>query len=296
MFKIVAKEKLTPVITMLKVEAPGIARKVQPGQFVVVRVDEVGERFPISLADWDKEEGNITIVIMEVGTSTRKLTCLSEGDYILNLAGPLGLPAHIENFGRVVCAGGCYGIGAILPIARALKELGNEVISIIEGRSKNLLYWQEPLRQASNELIITTGDGSCGYKGWVYDPLKEMLEKGEKIDRVFAHGCNYMMQLCSETTKHFGVKTMVSLNPIMVDGTGMCGVCRVSVGGITRFACVDGPEFDGHEVDWELLAVRRQSYIEEEISSLEWWESQRWCMPRTTCVETKGGAKTKAED
>jgi len=182
MFKIVAKEKLTPVITMLKVEAPGIARKVQPGQFVVVRVDEVGERFPISLADWDREKGNITLVIMEVGTSTRKLTCLSEGDYILNLAGPLGLPAHIENFGRVVCAGGCYGIGAILP------------------------------------------------------------------------------------------------------------------GGVTRFACVDGPEFDGHEVDWELLAARRQSYIEEEINSLEWWESQRWCMTRTMSAETKGGGKTEAED
>jgi NAD(P)H-flavin reductase len=188
----------------------------------------------------------------------------------------LGLPAHIEDFGKVVCAGGCYGIGAILPVARALKESGNEVISIIEARTKGLLYWEEPLGQVSDQLIVTTGDGSYGYEGWTYDPLKEMLEKGERIDRVFAHGCNFMMMLCSETTKPFGVKTMVSLNPIMVDGTGMCGACRLTVGGDTKFACVDGPEFDGHEVDWELLASRRQSYIEEEIVSLEWWECHQW--------------------
>ncbi len=292
MFGVLAKEKLNPVITMLKVEAPEIARKAQPGQFVVARVDEVGERFPISLADWDGEEGSITIVVMEVGTSTRKLACLDVDDYILNLAGPLGLPAHVENYGRVVCMGGCYGIGAILPLARALKQSGNEVICIIEARSKNLLYWQDRLRQVSDELIVTTGDGSHGYEGWAYDPLKEMLEKGEKVDRVFAHGCNYMMMVCSETTKPFGVKTMVSLNPIMVDGTGMCGVCRVSIGGVTKFACVDGPEFDGHEVDWELLAARRQSYIEEEIRSLEWWESQRWCMTMTAYTEAKVGGKT----
>lgn len=292
MFGVLAKEKLNPVITMLKVEAPEIARKAQPGQFVVARVDEVGERFPISLADWDGEEGSITIVVMEVGTSTRKLACLDVDDYILNLAGPLGLPAHVENYGRVVCMGGCYGIGAILPLARALKQSGNEVICIIEARSKNLLYWQDRLRQVSDELIVTTGDGSHGYEGWAYDPLKEMLEKGEKVDRVFAHGCNYMMMVCSESTKPFGVKTMVSLNPIMVDGTGMCGVCRVSIGGVTKFACVDGPEFDGHEVDWELLAARRQSYIEEEIRSLEWWESQRWCMTMTAYTEAKVGGKT----
>ena len=212
MFGVLAKEKLNPVITMLKVEAPEIARKAQPGQFVVARVDEVGERFPISLADWDGEEGSITIVVMEVGTSTRKLACLDVDDYILNLAGPLGLPAHVENYGRVVCMGGCYGIGAILPLARALKQSGNEVICIIEARSKNLLYWQDRLRQVSDELIVTTGDGSHGYEGWAYDPLKEMLEKGEKVDRVFAHGCNYMMMVCSETTKPFGVKTMVSLD------------------------------------------------------------------------------------
>jgi ferredoxin--NADP+ reductase len=276
MFTILEKEHLTPAITMLKIHAPLIARKAQPGQFVIVRVDELGERFPISLADWDGEQGSITVAVMQVGTSTRKLADLEVGAHILNLVGPLGLPAHIEDFGKVVCAGGCYGIGAILPVARALKESGNEVISIIEARSKNLLYWQEPLGQASDQLIVTTGDGSYGYEGWTYDPLKEMLERGERIDRVFAHGCNFMMMLCSETTKPFGVKTMVSLNPIMVDGTGMCGACRLSVGGDTKFACVDGPEFDGHEVDWDLLASRRQSYIEEEILSLEWWECHQW--------------------
>ena len=276
MFTILEKEHLTPAITMLKIHAPRIASKAQPGQFVIVRVDEPGERFPISLADWDGEQGSITVAVMQVGTSTRKLAELEVGANILNLVGPLGLPAHIEDFGKVVCAGGCYGIGAILPVARALKQAGNEVISIIEARSKHFLYWQEPLSQVSDQLIVTTGDGSYGYEGWTYDPLKEMLERGERVDRVFAHGCNFMMMLCSETTKPFGVKTMVSLNPIMVDGTGMCGACRLTVGGDTKFACVDGPEFDGHEVDWELLASRRQSYIEEEIVSLEWWECHQW--------------------
>ena len=282
MFKIVVKERLTPAITMLRVEAPEIARKAQPGQFVVARVDEVGERFPLSLADWSSEEGTITVVVMEVGTSTNKLACLNAGDHILNLAGPLGEPINIEKFGKVVCMGGCYGIGAIFPIVRALRAKGNEVISIIEARGKSSLYWQEPLRQISDELIVTVGDGSCGYKGWAYDPLKEMLEKGDKINRIFVHGCNFMMMLCSELTKPFGIKTFVSLNPIMVDGTGMCGACRVSVGGETKFACVDGPEFDGHEVDWELLASRRLAYIEEETTSLEWWENQRWCITTAT--------------
>jgi len=289
MFKILSKEKLTPIITMFEVEAPAIARKAKPGMFVIVRVDETGERFPISLSDWDSEAGTITLIVMDIGTSTRKLSYLESGQGILNIAGPLGLPAHIENFGTVVCMGGCYGIGAIYRLIHALKSAGNRVISIIEGRNKNLIYWEERLSLASDELIITTGDGTLGCHGWTYDPLKEMLEKGTKINQVFAHGCNYMMMLCSETTRPFSVKTMVSLNPIMVDGTGMCGVCRVSVGGVTKFACVDGPEFDGHQVDWELLASRRLSYIEEETTSLEWWESQRWCNTITTPMEAKVG-------
>ncbi len=285
MYKILANEPLVPNIHLIKIEAPAIARKALPGQFAVVRVDEFGERIPLTLADWDGEEGTITVLIMQVGTSTQKLAALNAGDHILNLAGPLGLPSHLDKFGTVVCAGGCYGVGAILPVARALKGLGNKVICIIEARIKNLLYWQEKLQQVSDELIVTTGDGSSGYKGWAYDPLKEMLEKGGKIDRVFAHGCTFMMMLTSEATKPFGVKTLVALNSIMVDGTGMCGCCRVSVGGKTKFTCVDGPEFDGHEVDWELLAARRTIYLEEEIRSLTHWECQRWYKPIVKVVE-----------
>jgi ferredoxin--NADP+ reductase len=272
MYRIVAKENLVPNICLLKVEAPEVARKVQPGQFAIVRINEEGERIPLTIADWEREAGVVTIIFLEVGTTTHKLAQLKVDDFIANFVGPLGLPAEIEKFGRVVCAGGCYGIGAMLPEVRALKEKGNEVISIIEARHKSLLYWQEQLGQFSDQVIATTGDGSYGYKGWAPDQLREMLQGGEKIDRVFAHGCTFMMMLCSEATKPFGVRTIVSLNPIMVDGTGMCGACRVLVGNQTKFACVDGPEFDGHEVDWELLCARQSSYFGEEVRSLEsWW-------------------------
>jgi ferredoxin--NADP+ reductase len=272
MYRIIAKENLVPNIYILKIEAPEVVRKIQPGQFAIVRIDERGERIPLTIADWDREKGIVTIIFLKVGTTTHKLAQLNAGDSVVNFVAPLGLPAEIERFGRVVCAGGCYGIGAMLPEIRALKEKGNEVIAIIEARHKSLLYWQDRLGQFSDRMIVTTGDGSYGYKGWAPDRLKEMLEGSEKIDRVFAHGCTFMMMLCSEVTKPFGVKTIVSLNPIMVDGTGMCGACRVVVGGQTKFACVDGPEFDGHEVDWELLCVRRSSYAGEEVRSLETWE------------------------
>jgi len=268
MYRIVAQEKLVPNIYILKIEAPEVVRKVRPGQFAMVRIDERGERIPLTIADWDREEGIVTIIFLEVGATTHKLAQLKAGDSVVNFVGPLGLPAEIEKFGRVVCAGGCYGIGAILPEIRALKERGNEVIAIIEARHKSLLYWQDRLGQFSDQVIVTTGDGSSGYKGWAPDQLKEMLEGGKKIDRVVAHGCTFMMMLCSEVTKPFGVKTMVSLNPIMVDGTGMCGCCRVSVGGKTKLACVDGPEFDGHEVDWDLLVNRQRAYLDEEQESL----------------------------
>lgn len=267
MYRIVAQEKLVPNIYILKIEAPEVVRKVRPGQFAMVRIDERGERIPLTIADWDREEGIVTIIFLEVGATTHKLAQLKAGDSVVNFVAPLGLPTEIEKFGRVICAGGCYGIGAILPEIRALKEKGNEVISIIEARHKSLLYWQDRLGQFSDQVIVTTGDGSSGYKGWAPDQLKEMLEGGKKIDRVFAHGCTFMMMLCSEVTKPFGVKTMVSLNPIMVDGTGMCGCCRVSVGGKTKLACVDGPEFDGHEVDWDLLANRQRAYLDEEQES-----------------------------
>jgi ferredoxin--NADP+ reductase len=287
MFKVLVSEQIVPNIQILNVAAPEIAKKALPGQFIVAVADENGERIPLSLADWDSKEGTITLLVMQVGTSTRKLAALKPGDSIMHLAGPLGIPSHLEKFGTVVCVGGCYGIGAILPIARAMKSLKNKVITIIEARSNNLLYWQDKLEQASDELILTAGDKSATYKGWGYDPLKEMLEKKKKINRVFAIGCTFMMKLISDTTKPFGIKTLVALNPIMVDATGMCGVCRVSVGGKTRFACVDGPEFDGHKVDWDILAARKTTYLEEELKSLQHFECQQWYVERDKTLTTK---------
>jgi len=271
MYRIVAKEKLVPNFFALKIEAPEVASKVQPGQFAIIRSDEKGERIPLTIADWNRDEGTVTIVFLGVGKTTHKLALLETGDSLTNFVGPLGLPMEINNFGRVVCAGGCYGIASTLPEIRALKEKGNEVISIIEARHKSLLYWQYQLEQVSDQVIVTTGDGSDGTKGWAPDKLKEMLEGSEKVDRVFAHGCTFMMMLCSEVTKPFGVKTIVSLSPRMVDGTGMCGACRVTINGETKFACVDGPHFDGHEVDWDLLANRQHSYLYAEKESLEPW-------------------------
>ncbi len=295
MYKVLVSMQLVPNIHLLKIDAAEIARKALVGQFVVVMVDNVGERIPLSLADWDAEEGTITLVVMQVGTSTRKLSALKTGDSILHVAGPLGLPTHLERFGTVVCVGGCYGIGAILPLARSLKQLGNNVISIIEARSKNLFYWQDKLQRVSNELIATTSDGSSGYRGWAYDPLKEMLQVGKHIDRIFAYGCTFMIRLISEATKPFGIKTLVALNPIMIDATGMCGVCRVSVGGEIKFACVDGPEFDGHEVDWEVLASRKTSYLEEELRSLQRFECQKWYLETAKSMEAQIRKKVKAK-
>ena len=272
MFKIVAREKLTPVIDCFKVEAPAISRKARAGQFVIIRVDEVGERIPLTLADWDASEGTITLVAMQVGTSTRKLGALKAGDNLQNLVGPLGLASDIEKFGTVICVGGGVGIAPIHPIARALKEAGNKVISIIGARNKDLLFWEDQMKKVSDELIVTTDDGSYARKGLVTEPLKEKLEQG-KIDRVIAIGPAVMMKFCSLTTKPYNVPTIVSMNSIMVDGTGMCGCCRISVGGVTKFACVDGPDFDGHQVDWNIAFDRQKVYLQEEKDSLDKWES-----------------------
>ena len=272
MYEILLRQDLVPNIHLFKVAAPAVAKKAQPGQFVVIRIDERGERIPITIADWDENEGSVTIVFMEVGTTTRRLALLKAGDYIANFVGPLGLPSHIEKFGTVVCVGGCYGIASIMPIARAMRQAGNKVISVIEARSKYLLFWENELRRVSDQLIITTGDGSYAAKGWISDRLKEIVDHGDKVDLVVAIGCTYMMMLCAETTRPFDIKTIVHLNPIMVDGTGMCGCCRVGVGGETKFACVDGPEFDGHKVDWDLLLARQHIYLDDEIRSLEEWE------------------------
>jgi ferredoxin--NADP+ reductase len=210
---------------------------------------------------------------MEVGTSTRKLACLNPGDNILNFVGPLGRPTEIGQFGTVICVAGGFAIATIVPIARAMKQAGNKIISIMGFRTKSLVFWEERLRSVSNQLIVTTDDGSYGRKGVVTEPLKELIES-RKIGRVIAIGPTIMMKFCSLATRPFGVKTMVSLNPIMVDGTGMCGCCRVSVGGKTKFACVDGPDFDGHEVDWDLLMNRQRAYLEEEKNSLQLFEKR----------------------
>jgi len=254
--------------------APNVAKKAQPGQFVVIRIDEKGERIPLTIADWDEKEGSVTIVFMEVGTTTHKLGLLKAGDSIADFIGPLGLPTHIEKFGTVVCVAGGFAVATIFPIARAMKEKGNKVISIMGGRNKSLIFWEDELGSVSDQLIVTTDDGSYARKGVVTEPLKELLESNERIDRVIAIGPSIMMKFCAQTTEPFGVKTIVSLNPIMVDGTGMCGCCRVSVGGVTKFACVDGPDFDGHQVDWDLLFARQRIYLDEEKTSFEQWQAQ----------------------
>jgi len=273
-YEILLSQELVPHVRMFKLAAPNVAKKAQPGQFVVIRIDEKGERIPLTIADWDREEGNVTIVFMEVGTTTHRLASLKAGDFIANFIGPLGLPTHIERFGTVVCVAGGFAIATIVPIARAMREEGNRVISIMGARNKDLIFWEDELRSVSDQLIVTTDDGSYGRKGLVTEPLKELLETGEKVDRVVAIGPSVMMKYCAKTTEPFGVKTIVSLNPIMVDGTGMCGCCRVSVGGVTKFACVHGPDFDGHQVDWDLLFARQRIYLDEEKRSVEIWQSQ----------------------
>ncbi|MFP3879781.1 MAG: sulfide/dihydroorotate dehydrogenase-like FAD/NAD-binding protein [Dehalococcoidia bacterium] len=274
MFRIISKQTLASKIHLFKIEAPAVARKAQPGQFVVVRVDEKGERIPLTIADWDEKEGSVSMVFMEVGATTFRLGQLNAGDYIADFVGPLGVPSDIDQFGTMVCVAGGVGVAVITPIAKALKQKGNNVISILGARSKDLLFWEDKLRDASHRLIVTTDDGTYGRKGVVTEPLKELLESGEKIDRVIAIGPTVMMKFCAKTTEPFGVKTIVSLNPIMVDGTGMCGCCRVSVGGTTKFACVDGPDFDGHQVDWDLLAARQRTYLDEEKRSFERWQAE----------------------
>ncbi|MBI2831843.1 MAG: sulfide/dihydroorotate dehydrogenase-like FAD/NAD-binding protein [Chloroflexi bacterium] len=272
MYKILLKEDLVPNIHLLKIDAPAVARKAQAGQFVVIRVNEKGERIPLTIADWDREEGSITVVFMEVGTTTHRLAQLGAGDFLASFIGPLGQPTHIDKYGTVVCVSGGFATAVIMPIAREMKAAGNRVISILGARNKALLFWEDKLRSVSDKLIVTTDDGSYARKGLVTEPLKELLEGSEKVDRVIAIGPSIMMKFCARTTQPFGVKTIVSLNPIMDDGTGMCGGCRVSVGGQTRFACVDGPDFDGHQVDWDLLFARQRVYLNEEKDSFEKWK------------------------
>ena len=269
MFKVVEREEMTGgTVIRNEIEAPLIARKAKPGQFVILKVNETGERIPLTMADTDPEKGTITIIYMVVGKSTALFRELKVGDSYQDIIGPLGAPTHVENVGKVVCVGGGTGIAVLHPITRALKEAGNDVTCIIGARSKEILILEDKMKKASHDLRICTDDGSYGHHGFVTDVLKEILEKGD-IKLVVAIGPVPMMKFVSKMTKEYNVKTMVSLNPIMVDGTGMCGCCRVSVGGQTKFACVDGPEFDGHEVDYDELMLRLLAYQEDEKRSLE---------------------------
>ncbi len=266
---IVANTPLVPNLQLLVVYAPAVAAKIEPGQFVMLRADEYSERIPLTVADWDREKGLVSCVYMQVGRSTYKISELKVGDVIPTFVGPLGKKLELENWGTVLCAGGCYGIGSIYPIARALKEKGNEVISFIEGRSEFLLYWRKRLEEVSDRMLVATLDGSVGVKKGFPGEVQKLLNNGEQIDRIISIGCTFMMYQMSEATRPFHVKTIVSLNPIMIDGTGMCGACRVSIDGITKFACVDGPDFDGHQVDWDLLFDRRKAYLGPETYSVE---------------------------
>ncbi len=269
MFKILRKEVLAPQIKLFVVEAPIIASKVLPGQFVILRIDERGERIPLTVADFDRKAGTLTLIFQEVGKTTYHLGTLEEGDSILDLVGPLGRPTEIEKYGTAACVGGGIGIAPIYPIARALHDAGNKVVSIIGARSKDLLILEKEMRDVSDELFITTDDGSYGKKAFVTQQLDELIKGGYSFDFAMGIGPVPMMRAFSIVARNYNLKAKVSLNPIMVDGTGMCGVCRVSVAGVTKFACVDGPEFDAVDVDFDLLMARQRIYCDEERVSLE---------------------------
>jgi ferredoxin--NADP+ reductase len=270
----VATEDLTPVTRSFEVRAPAVARKARAGQFVIVRVHEKGERIPLTIADYDRERGTITLVVQAVGKTTMQMCAKRADEALASLTGPLGHASEIARYGTVVCIGGGFAIAPIYPIARALKAAGNTVITILGVRNVTLLFWEERVRAASDELIVCTNDGSYGREALVTAPLQEILASERTVDRMWAVGPAIMMKFCTLTSKPFGVPTVVNLNAIMVDGTGMCGACRVAVGGETRFACVDGPEFDGHAVDWDLLLARQGIYLAEEKAAVERWEGK----------------------
>jgi ferredoxin--NADP+ reductase len=269
MNQILDKRELAPRIKEMVVYNPKIASKVRAGQFIVVRVCEEGERIPLTVADWDRDKGTLKIVFQEVGVSTYKLGKLGVGDVIKDMVGPLGNPSEISLFGTVICVGGGVGVPAIYPIARELKGAGNKVISIIGARSKDLLIYEEEMRKVSDELRVTTDDGSKGRKGFVSDELKDILKSGLKVDRVVTVGPAIMMKVCAEVTRPYNIKTIASLNPIMVCGMGMCAACRVEVAGKTRFVCFEGPEFDAHQVDFDVLLMRLNAYKAEEQMALK---------------------------
>lgn len=260
MYKIVAKKSLNPTVTMMDIEAPLVAKKAEPGQFIILRVDEDGERIPLTVAGYDREEGTVKIIYQIVGATTEALNHKKEGEFIQDFVGPLGKRTEVEGLKKVAIVGGGVGCAIALPIAQKLHEMGCEVHSIIGFRSKDLLILEDEFNAASDKLVIMTDDGSYGKKGVVTAPLKELIEAGESYDEVIAIGPLIMMKFVVMTTKPYNVKTVVSMNPIMIDGTGMCGGCRLTVGGKTKFACVDGPDFDGFEVDFDEAMSRGLMY------------------------------------
>ncbi len=269
MHRIVRKRVLGPNLVELEVEAPLVAAKARPGQFVIVRLHDKGERIPLTLADWDPREGTLTLVAQMVGKTTHQLgEEYQVGDAILDVVGPLGNPSEIQNYGTVVCVGGGVGIAPIFPIARSLREKGNQVLGVVGARTKELLFWLDRMEEVCHELHVTTDDGSYGRKGVVTEPLREILAS-RPVGHVWAIGPAIMMKFATRTAQEFGVPITVSLNPIMVDGTGMCGGCRVELEGQAKFACVDGPEFPGEQVNWDLLLARLSAYKEEERCALE---------------------------
>jgi ferredoxin--NADP+ reductase len=280
MFRILKSKRLAPSVQLLEIEAPLIAQKVKAGQFVVVRLGETSERIPLTVADWNAEKGSVTIIFQEVGKSTAELGQLGKGGAIQDVIGPLGRPSEIALYGTVVCIGGGIGIAPIYPIARALKMEGNRVVSILGARKKDLLILEGEMRALSEKLWVTTDDGSYGRKGLVTDELRRILDEGLKIDRVMTIGPPIMMQAVCKLTETYGLKTMVSLDSIMVDGTGMCGACRVTVGGKVRFVCVHGPEFDGHQVDFDEYVLRKKMYWKEEKEAMN--RHHPSCMERSS--------------
>ena len=274
MAKILEKKLLRePDVFYFKLAAPLISKKAQPGQFVIVRLHDRGERIPLSLADIDPRDGTISLIVMAVGKTTAEMSVMKAGADVLDLCGPLGTPTHIDNHGKVILVGGGFGIAPLYPIARAFKGVGNEVFAIMGARSKDLLIYEKEMADVCDRVIVTTDDGSKGMKGLVTQALQQELEQGG-VGLVMTVGPAIMMKAVSEATRPFGIKTLVSLNPIMIDGTGMCGGCRVTVGNETLFACIDGPEFDGHLVDWDLLMHRQKKYTPEQKESFESWRQR----------------------
>jgi len=275
LYKIVKKEVLAPVIKLFEIEAPLVAKKARAGQFVILRIKEGGERIPLTIADFDRDRGTVTCVFQEVGKTTAELGALGEGEYISDFAGPLGMPSHIEKYGVVACVGGGVGVAPVYPIARELKRAQNEVIGIIGARSRELLFWEDKMREVCRELWVVTDDGSYGRRGLVTDVLEEVILEKKGLDLCVAIGPLPMMRAAAGLTRKYGVRTIVSLNPLMVDGTGMCGCCRVTVGGETKFVCVDGPEFDAHQVDFDEMGRRAVIYRDQEKLALEKYLRER---------------------